>query len=287
MINKLLEITLTDMVQIFALYLAIYLMVRYIKGTRGAQILLGVCVVLGPLLLLPRLFGLAVLEKVIYTLTGYLALALVVVFQQDIRRFLALFGGVRFFFRSNGSSQEQVPEKLSRCVTHLSRSNIGALIAIERGISLLGYEESGVRLNALLSHELLVSIFTPPLPLHDGGIILRRGRIAAAHCLFPISNKSTLMSSGMRHRAAVGLSEETDAVVLVVSEETGQVSIAFNGRLHQYGVGAKAEKVVLRWLRVAMPDNRVRSLSFSDWVVSTIIKPFRRYRKLRGGIRVK
>jgi diadenylate cyclase len=146
---------------------------------------------------------------------------MVVVFQQDIRRILALVGGQRFFKRQYTLEKVPVTEILTKSVMNMSRLRIGALIAIERGISLRGYEESGIMLNALLSHELLVSIFTPPLPLHDGGIVIRDGRISAGHCLFPVSNQSELISSGMRHRAAVGLSEETDAVIFVVSEETG------------------------------------------------------------------
>ncbi len=267
-----LQVGVSDGVQILILYLAIYALIRYVKGTRSAQILLGVCVLVVPLLLFSHLFRFDVLARVMYFLLGYLALSLVIVFQQEIRRVLAMFGGQRLFVRPYGLRQEQVPETLSRCVKHLARARVGALIAVERGISLFGYEDSGVRLNALVSHELMVSIFTPPLPLHDGGIIMREGRIAAAHCLFPVSNQSDLIASGMRHRAAVGLSEETDAVVIVVSEETGQVSAAYNGRLHRYGSGEQAEKIILRWLRVAMPNERARALTVTDWVTGRIAK---------------
>jgi len=212
-----------------------------------------------------------VLARVVYFLLIYLALSMVVVFQQEIRRMLALVGGQRLFNRQFALRQESVPEKLCHCVTHLAQEKIGALIAVERGISLCGYEDSGVKLNALVSHELLTSIFTPPLPLHDGGIIMRDGRVAAAHCLFPVSNQAELATSGMRHRAAVGLSEETDAVVVVVSEETGKISVAHNGRLHRYS-DEKVEKVLLRWLKKAMPYETRGTGTFVEWMTAQVVK---------------
>jgi diadenylate cyclase len=207
---------------------------------------------------------------------------MVVVFQQEIRRVLAMVGGQRLFNRPYALRQEQVPELLCRCVLSLAKARIGALIAVERGISLYGYEDSGIKLNALVSRELMVSIFTPPLPLHDGGIIMREGRIAAAHCLFPVSNQSELITSGMRHRAAVGLSEETDAVIIVISEETGQLSAAYNGRLHRYDKNDNVEKIILRWLRVAMPNERTRNQTVTDWVTKQVTLLLRRHANLEG-----
>lgn len=262
-----LQISFNDIMQIFILYLVIYAIIRLVKGTRSAQVLLGFCVTVVSLLLFTYLFNFDVLARVVYFLLIYLALSMVVVFQQDIRRMLALVGGQRFFTRQYTLNKAPVTEILTKSIINLSRLRIGALVAIERGISLRGYEESGIMINALLSHELLVSVFTPPLPLHDGGIVIRDGRISAAHCLFPVSNKSDLISSGMRHRAAVGLSEETDAVVFVVSEETGSISIAYNGKLHRYGSKDNVHKIMLRWLRVAMPyQKKVRNMSLTDQI---------------------
>lgn len=275
-----LQIGFSDGIQIFLLYLAVYALIRYVKGTRSAQVLLGFCVLVVSLLLFTYLFRFDVLARVVYFLLIYLALSMVVVFQQEIRRMLAMVGGQRLF-KPYALRQEQVPEKLCRCILNLSRARIGALVAVERGISLCGYEDSGVKLNALVSHELLISIFTPPLPLHDGGIIMREGRIAAAHCLFPVSNQSELITSGMRHRAAVGLSEETDAVIIVVSEETGQISAAYNGRLHRYDEQDNVEKIILRWLRVAMPNERHRSQTLTDWLTTQAAKLWQRRRALK------
>lgn len=277
-----LQIGISDAVQIFLLYLAIYALIRYVKGTRSAQVLLGFCVLVVSLLLFTYLFRFDVLARVVYFLLIYLALSMVVVFQQEIRRMMAMVGGQRLF-KPSALRQQQVPEKLCRCILNLSRARIGALLAVERGISLCGYEDSGVKLNALVSHELLVSIFTPPLPLHDGGIIMREGRIAAAHCLFPVSNQSELITSGMRHRAAVGLSEETDAVVIVVSEETGLISAAYNGRLHRYDERDNVEKIILRWLRVAMPNERHRSQTLTDWLLTQAARLWQRRAALKRG----
>jgi diadenylate cyclase len=264
-----LQISFNDIMQIFILYLVIYAVIRLVKGTRSAQVLLGFCVTVVSLLLFTYLFNFDVLARVVYFLLIYLALSMVVVFQQDIRRMLALVGGQRFFSRQYILNKVPVTEILTKSIINMSRKRIGALVAIERGISLRGYEESGIMINALLSHELLVSVFTPPLPLHDGGIVIRDGRISSAHCLFPVSNKSELISSGMRHRAAVGLSEETDAVIFVVSEETGSISIAYNGKLHRYGSKDNVNKIMLRWLRVAMPhQKKLRNQSLTDQISS-------------------
>jgi len=266
-----LQISFNDVMQILILYMGIYALIRFVKGTRSAQVLLGFCVLAVSLVLFTYVFRFDVLARVVYFLLIYLALSMVVVFQQEIRRFLALVGGQRLFRRQYLALQDSVPEKLCRCVTHLAKARMGALIAVERGISLCSYEDSGVKLNALVSRELLVSIFTPPLPLHDGGIIMRDGRVAAAHCLFPVSNQSELATSGMRHRAAVGLSEETDAVVVVVSEETGKIAVAHNGRLHRYS-DDKVEKILLRWLKKAMPYETRKMVTVTDWLLSLVAR---------------
>lgn len=270
-----LQIGFNDVMQILILYLGIYALIRFVKGTRSAQVLLGFCVLVVSLLVFTSLVRFDVLARVVYFLLIYLALSMVVVFQQEIRRVLALVGGTSLFSRQNLLRPEGVPEALCSCILRLSKARIGALIAVERGISLCGYEDSGVRLNALVSHELLVSVFTPPLPLHDGGIIMREGRIAAAHCIFPASNQVELSQSGMRHRAAVGLSEETDAVIMVVSEETGQISAAYNGRLHRYDESDDVQKIILRWLRVAMPNERRRNQTLTDWLASQVYRLLR------------
>lgn len=269
MLDWVLQIELTDAVQIIILYVCIYGVLRYVRGTRSAQVLMGVGVLVLVFLGFTHLFHFDVLSRVIYYVLGGFALSMVILFQHEIRRALAIMGGQALFARNQNSlPQLHVPEILCQSILHLAEKRIGALIAIERGISLAGYEEAGVPLQALVSRELCISIFTPPQPLHDGGCTIRGGRIAAARCLFPISNQPDLVC-GTRHRAAAGLSEETDAVVFAVSEETGIVSIAYNGKLTRYDTDIRRK--VLRWLRFAMPDQRQRHATFSAWLKSRLV----------------
>ena len=273
MLTGILQIGFKDIAQIAILYLAVYSLLRYVRGTRSAQMLLGGGMIVVGLLVITYLLGFDVLSHVIYFLLGYMAVILIVVFQHELRRFLALLVGRTLFRKTIGIRQTHVPDELCQCVQKLSSKRIGALIAVERGISLTGYEDTGISLDALISQELMISLFTPPLPLHDGGVIIRNGRVAAAHCLFPISNQPALNTSGMRHRAAVGLSEETDAVIVAVSEETGGVSVAYNGKLRRYR--EHSERRVLRWLRFAMPGMRARPSSFSEWLDATITRQWK------------
>ena len=254
-----------DIVQIAILYFAIYSILKAARGSRFGQVLTGVGILFGVSIAFTYLFHFEVLARILKMLLMYLALSTVVLFQPEIRRILAAIGSLLF---SEGSQQfdrrRVTPEMLVDAIYDLSRRRMGALIAFERGISLRGYEESGVAIDAIPSRELLVSIFKEPLPLHDGGVTVRRGRLAAAHCLFPVSVNASLSESGMRHRAAVGLSEETDA--LVVSEESGRISIAHNGKLIRYSVNGEESKAsIIRWIRKAMPMKKTATEQTADW----------------------
>lgn len=244
--------------QVAILYFAIYGILRAGRGTRFGQALMGFGVLFGAIALISHIFNFDVISRLLQALLGYVAISAVVVFHPEIRRFLASFGAMLFRDRQEENTTGQItPEQFTRAVFKLSERRMGALFAFERGISLRGYEESGVRLDAIISEPLLISVFTEPLPLHDGGAIVRNGRLASAHCLFPISNQESLSVSGMRHRAAVGLSEETDALVVVVSEETGRVSVAHNGKIVRYpDSGDSSRAAVLRWVSKAMPRRR-------------------------------
>ena len=179
------------------------------------------------------LFHFDVLSRIVKGLLLYFALSSVVIFQPEIRRILATIGSLLFQDRNRYMNFHGriTPELLTTYICKLAQRKMGALLAIERGISLSGYEISGVMLDAIISAELLLSIFKEPMPLHDGGVVIRHGRLSSAHCLFPVSVRTELSESGMRHRAAVGLSEETDALVVVVSEETGNVSFVRGGEI--------------------------------------------------------
>lgn len=261
-----------DIIQIAILYFVIYAILKAARGSRFGQVLMGAGIIFALLIAFTFLFNFDVLAYIVKTLLGYLTLSTVVIFQPEIRRVLATIGALLFADNRRdlglSSSGRVTPEDLVTYIFKLARARIGALIAIERGISLRGVETTGVTLDAIISNELMFSIFTEPMPLHDGGAIIRHGRLAAAHCLFPVSsNLDSLFDSGMRHRAAVGLSEETDALVIAVSEERGRVSVAHNGRLLRYpDLSDDSRKAVLRWVRKAMPQQKTAMETIADWL---------------------
>jgi diadenylate cyclase len=246
-----------DGVQILILTLVLYYAIRLVRGTRSAQMLLGLGVVVLTLIGLTILLNLDVLAWLLSTLSVYVAVCLVVIFQPEIRRALAMLGGGTML-RGSGDHRLTVADQLVATIGRLAAERHGALIAIERDIALKGFVESGVLLDAPLAPELLQSIFYPHAPLHDGGVILRGDRLVAARCVFPLAQRPDLEGLGTRHRAAVGLSEETDAVVIVVSEEAGAVSIAHDGRLFR---DLTAEKL-RRYLEALLPERRVRDLAW-------------------------
>lgn len=255
------QVSVSAIVQITILYLVIYTILKYAKGSRFGQALMGVGVLAAAMVAFTYLFNFEVLSLLIRALLVYLAISTVVIFQPEIRRFLSQVGAFGFFEKPTHAADWSVhADFVAQTIVALADKRLGALFAFERGISLRSYEQTGIVTDAVFSRELVETLFTPPLPLHDGGVTIRRGRLAAAHCVFPVSNNPDLVSSGMRHRAAVGLSEETDALIVVVSEETGSVSIAHNGKMIRY-FGEQRLPSLLRWINKAMPeDHRRRGL---------------------------
>ena len=258
------QVSFSAIAQIAVLYIVIYTILRYARGSRFGQALMGVGILAAAMFAFTFLFHFEVLSLLVRDLLLYLAISTVVIFQPEIRRVLSQVGAFGYLekatHRPDGAA---TPEFVVETILALSDRRIGALIAFERGISLRSYEDTGVVTDAVFTRELVETVFTPPLPLHDGGMTIRSGRIAAAHCVFPVSNNPDLISSGMRHRAAVGLSEETDALVVVVSEETGTVSIAHNGRLIRI-IGDLRAQSLSRWINKAMPGGRRRRQLLSD-----------------------
>lgn len=222
-------------IELLLIGLVVYWVLRFLRGTRGAGMLKGIGFVLISLYLIVRIvgtqFGLDRLEFLYRQFLLFLAAACVVVFQPELRRALMRLGETRLFRGWSSQIDEEI-EALVEAATFLSRRKIGALVAIEREVGLGGIAESGTRINADLTADLLETLFWPNSPLHDLGVIIRQGRIDYAGVQFPLAESGDLERElGSRHRAAVGLSQESDAVVLVVSEETGDVSIAERGQL--------------------------------------------------------
>ena len=224
---------LRGVLEIAVLTLVIYYIFLFFRGTRGAQMLLGL-LFLGLILMVVTQVGqLTTLNWLIQHLSVYAVIAVVVIFQPEIRRALAELGRKPGF--SAPDHDKGVLEELVNSVKTLSASKTGALIAIQRDIGTRSIQDTGTRLDAEVSTDLLCTIFFPHTALHDGGVIIENNRVRAAGCVFPLTSKPLPGNLGTRHRAAVGISEETDALVLVVSEETGSISVAYKGHL-AYGV---------------------------------------------------
>jgi diadenylate cyclase len=221
-----------SMIEIMLLSVVIYYGYLYFRGTRGAKVLTGLAIVFLTLTLISTLLNLVVIGWILRSFSVFLAIALVVIFQPELRRALAELGGHPIF--SLTSEKRETVHDLAEAVTQLAHKQFGALIAIERDTSIRVYEETGVTIDGDLSVELMLSIFHPKAALHDGGVIVRNGRIAAAACIFPVSQRETLdRSLGLRHRAGLGITEESDGVAIVVSEETGAISICHRRRIER------------------------------------------------------
>ena len=214
---------------------------------------MGVGVLAAALFAFTFVFRFDVLSTIVRALLVYLAISTVVIFQPEIRRILSQVGAFGFLEKpTHAADGTATADYIISTLVSLSDRKIGALLAFERGISLRSYEQTGVLTDAIFTRALVETVFTPPLPLHDGGVTIRNGRLAAAHCVFPVSNNPELTTSGMRHRAGVGLSEETDALVIIISEETGGISIAHNGRLVRYA-GDQRVPALARWIEKVLP----------------------------------
>lgn len=227
----------TDLIDLFATTLLIYSLLLLIRGTRAVQILTGL-LVLGVLLTLAKGLHLVVVATLLQFILVGTAVTLPIVFQPELRRALESLGRGGVFGRPTVSATDgnSIAQNLAASAFILSRARWGGLMAIEVTSGLQDVVESGTTVDAKLSSELLVSIFSPKAPLHDGAVIIRSDRVIAAGCVLPLAEGATARAStgrrlGTRHRAALGLSEQTDALVVVVSEETGQISVARGGKL--------------------------------------------------------
>jgi diadenylate cyclase len=237
-----------DIADIAVVSLIIYEMLMLIRGTRAVQMALGGGIVVG----LFYLSGWSHLETVnflIRNFVGYVVFAAIVLFQADIRRALAHLGRAPVFrYLASEESAEESIEELIVAAGLLSAKRIGAIVAIERQVGLRNYIEGGIPLDGVLTYDLLVSIFQPSSPLHDGAVIVQSDRIAAAACFLPLTVNPRLSKElGSRHRAAIGLTEENDAVAIVVSEETGIISVVVDGRVER-GFDADALRARLQAL---------------------------------------
>lgn len=246
--------------EIFILAVLNYYVLSFVRGTRGWSIVIGFIVVL----LLPALVStyleLRVLGWLLAHFSVYFAVAVLVIFQPELRRLLARVGNVQLF--ATAHEQRENIEVIIQTAERLSEVKIGALIAIEQSIQLREAVESGIPVDCVATPEMFESIFFPNNAIHDGGVIIKGDRIAYAACIFPLTRRQNLNKSlGTRHRAAIGLSEETDALVVVVSEESGAISYAYNGHLVR-GVTLEALRAFLS--SILIKQDKARGIT--DWI---------------------
>ncbi len=212
----------------------IYSVLLFLRGTRAATVLAGITVMGLVLSVVARYLGLQVIDWLLMKMWAILAISVLVIFQPEIRRAFAEFGSRQGQLFAGAHRRRELIEELLDAVFALASRRTGALIAIEGDIGMRAIAETGTLLDARISRELLAAIFHPNAPLHDGAVVVRGDRILAAGCIFPLTqNPQFSRHLGTRHRAGVGVTEETDAVAIIVSEETGSVSIAYLGRLVQ------------------------------------------------------
>lgn len=223
-------------IEIAILWVLIYYTYRYFRATKGARIFTALVGLYIGMTLLSEWLNLTVIGWLLKYVSVILAIALIIIFQPELRRALAELGSHRFFSSINEKTRQRFADKLVEIVQSLSRKRVGALIAIQRSIDLKQYLETGTELDCKLTPEIAYTIFHSGTVLHDGGMILKMSdeRISGAGCVFPLNQRELSdQSIGLRHRASMGITDESDAIALVVSEETGAISIAIDGKLER------------------------------------------------------
>jgi diadenylate cyclase len=247
-----------DLLDILVVSVLIYEVLKLIRGTRAVQMALGAAVFVA-LFYGSRWANLETVSWLVRTTAGYVVFAFIVLFQSDIRRALAHLGRAPFFrYLAEAESAAESVEEIAVAASMLSTKRIGAIIAFERQIGLRNYVEGGIPLDAELTYDLLVSIFQPSSPLHDGAVIIQDDRVAAAACFLPLTvNPKLSKELGSRHRAAIGLTEENDSIAIVVSEETGIISVVVEGQIER-GLDTDALRARLRSLLLERKSQRVR-----------------------------
>jgi uncharacterized protein (TIGR00159 family) len=257
-----------DTLDILLVACAVYWLLLLIRGTRAAQMSLGLVVVVLVWILSDQL-GLATLGFLLDYFLGWGVLIVIVIFQADIRRALTRVG--RGLFRTPYRQEAQATEEIVRACQSLAQRRVGALMVLEREVNLEEHLELGTRLDAELSRELLISVFLPYSPLHDGALVIRDSRIAAAGCVLPLAFGSNIPGTlGTRHRAAVGIAEETDALAVVVSEETGKITLVTGGRILEDLDAPRLRQALLRMTGNGSRDDEETEGSIAKGVEASV-----------------
>ncbi|ALS80058.1 MULTISPECIES: diadenylate cyclase CdaA [Planococcus] len=254
---------LANIIDILLVWFVVYKLITVIKGTKAVQLLKGIFVIIIARLVTQAL-NLETLGWIMQQVLEWGFLAIIIIFQPELRRALEQLGRGKLFSSSTlneESERNRLIEAMSKSVSYMAKRRIGALVSIERETGLSEYIETGIPMNSDLTSELMINLFIPNTPLHDGAVIVQKNRIAAAACYLPLSESPFISKElGTRHRAALGISEVTDAITIVVSEETGAISLTANGDLHRnlsledfevklrrIWFGAEQQEVTLPW----------------------------------------
>ncbi|GIQ69502.1 TIGR00159 family protein [Xylanibacillus composti] len=228
------DMKITDIIDILIVSYIMYRLILVVKGTRAVQLLKGIMIIMITWAV-SVWFNLDTLKWLMNQMITVGVLAVIVIFQPELRRALEQLGRGKLFLRTVNEDDQEFNQRIGeviKAVNYLAKRKIGALIVFERSTGLNDYTESGIQLNAQISSELLINMFTPNTPLHDGAVIIKQNTIAAGGCYLPLSENPFISKElGTRHRAAIGMSEVSDAICIVVSEETGQISLAMNGQV--------------------------------------------------------
>lgn len=255
-------------VEILVIALVVYWAYRNFRSKRGVRILARLLITLLLITIVSELLGLTVIGWLVKHVALFMSVALIVAFQPELRRAIAELGNSGFLFISE--KKQELAEQLEDAVRLLSAKRFGAIFAIERGIALNSHLETGVEIDAKFSLELVMTIFHPKTALHDGGMIIREGRVLGAGCVFPVTQKEFQNRSiGLRHRAGVGLTEESDAIAIVVSEETGDISLCHSGEIERDLDAETFRRRLRELLEVDEHEKPASSTVSEDGIVTT------------------
>jgi diadenylate cyclase len=263
------KLTITSVIDILLVAVLIYQFLMMVRGRRAAPILIGIAM-LSAAYAIAAYARLELLRTILAALAPYTAFGLIVMFQSELRRLLGRLGRTQFFGIGGNLQRREVTQEILLAAQQMSQAKVGALIVLERDVGLRTFIESGISLDANVSRDLLCSIFEPGGALHDGAVIIQRDRIAAAGCFLPLTmNPQLLGTLGTRHRAAIGITEETDCLSVVVSEETGRISVAAFGEIElnitmkrlEERLTGHSQRSDRRRTSEPVPDTRRRELS--------------------------
>lgn len=259
------NLNITDIIDIVIVSYVIYKLIILVRGTRAVQLLKGIFVVVATWAI-SRTFHLDTLNWMMNQMFTFGVLAIIIIFQPELRRALEQLGRGKLFIRTSVEDDQEFSHRLGeliKAINYLAKRKIGALIVFERETGLNDYIESGIQIGSQISFELVTNIFIPNTPLHDGAVIISKNQLMAAGCYLPLSENPFISKElGTRHRAAIGMSEVSDAISVVVSEETGQISLAMNGQIVR---DIKEESLISKLFDELRPRAKVKDKKTSIW----------------------